>query len=339
MKVIGCFWSPQSQNLASGYIGGPVSAKPLAGGLGEVQALFQLPQQMKELGMKGANLQAPLAPPCLCHQKFMLPAQSIYACRDIREIPREKVVAYARALQHWGEEINSPTGGRPCLLAKSVKELRERVNWYLSFSDKEVFQGVVLPKKDEDQSLETPPTDVPKTPCAPESGMERRGPKFLGWEKILHPSQPVVAAGEISKPSKASSPRVGPIQLPWTVPVKLPASLSKTPTPSKPSSPVQALAVAWPLTLPCSFTGVTACLQMPEPLEMASEMPHCNMLTGEVATPGISTMSMSQIIRDEVTGVTYMDMVTTSIGRVALSGPGPEASSQGPIIEDVTSHQ
>ena len=40
-------------------------------------------------------------------------AESIYACRDIREIPWEKVVAYARALQHWAEENNLPAGGGP----------------------------------------------------------------------------------------------------------------------------------------------------------------------------------------------------------------------------------
>ena len=138
--------------------------------------------------MKEADLQAPPMPPCLHWQKFMLPAQSIYACRDIREIPQEKVVAYARALQHWVEKIDPPAGGRPCLLAESVKELREEVKCYFSFSDEEVFQGVGLPKKEDDQSLETPPTNVPKTPCAPEVATERRGPKFLGWGKILHPS-------------------------------------------------------------------------------------------------------------------------------------------------------
>ena len=53
----------------------------------EVQASFWLLQWMRELGMKEANLQAPPVPPCLCWQKFMLPAQSIYTCRDIREIP------------------------------------------------------------------------------------------------------------------------------------------------------------------------------------------------------------------------------------------------------------
>ena len=71
----------------------------------EVQASFWLPQWIKELGMKGANLQAPPVPPCLHQQMFMLPAQSIYACRDIREIPQDKVVAYGGALQHWAEDI------------------------------------------------------------------------------------------------------------------------------------------------------------------------------------------------------------------------------------------
>ena len=72
---------------------------------------------------------------------------------------------------------------------------------------------------------------------------------------------------------------------------------------------------------------------------MASEGPHGTMSIGVVATPGISTMSTSHIIRDEAMGVTYMGMVTTSVGRVALSGPDSEASSQGPTIEDVTDHE
>ena len=42
-------------------------------------------------------------------------------------------------------------------------------------------------------------------------------------------------------------------------------------------------------------------------------------------------MSTSCIMKDKVTGVTYMDMVTTSIGRVALSGPEQEETpAQGP---------
>ena len=92
------------------------------------------------------------------------------------------------------------------------------------------------------------------------------------------------------------------------------------------------------MTPPCGFTGVTACLQIQNPLELAPEAPHDTLSIGEVVTPGISTMSMSHIIRDEATVVTYMHTVTTSIGRVAISSPDPEASSQGPIINDATNH-
>ena len=147
------------------------------------------------------------------------------------------------------------------------------MKWYLSFTDEEVFQGVAFPKKEEDESPKNLSANIPKAPSVPESTPERRGPKFLGWEKVLHPSQPVVAAREIPQPSKASRPKVGPVQLTQTVPVKPLASPLKTPTPPKSSLPVQALALVWPPTLPCSFAGVTAYLWTPELVEVALEVP------------------------------------------------------------------
>ena len=145
------------------------------------------------------------------------------------------MIAYARALQHWAEKINPPAGGRPHLLAKSMKELREEVKCYLSFSDEEVFQGVALPEEEKDQSAKTTPTNVPKTPCVPELATEKGGPKFLGWDKILHPLQPVVTTGEISHPLRALRPRGGPIQFPWARPSKPPAP------PTVDSHPIQTL--------------------------------------------------------------------------------------------------
>ena len=47
-------------------------------------------------------------------------------------------------------------------------------------------------------------------------------------------------------------------------------------------------------------------------------------------------MSASHVIRDEATGATYLDTVTTSVGRVTLSGPESEIPAWGPEIEDVT---
>ena len=83
--------------------------------------------------------------------------------------------------------------------------------------------------------------------------------------------------------------------------------------------------------------GVTMCLQMLELVEVALELPLGIMSFGVVVAPGISMVSMSCIMRDETTGMTYMDTVTTSIERVALSGPNSEALSLGPTIKDIAS--
>ena len=55
------------------------------------------------------------------------------------------------------------------------------------------------------------------------------------------------------------------------------------------------------------------------------------VLTG----PTVVTMSTSHVVKDEVMGVMYMDTMTTWVGRVTLSGPKQEASTQGPTIQDI----
>ena len=135
----------------------------------QVRASFGLPQQLWELDAERATLQAPPALPCLCQQTFMLPPDSIFTSQDIREVPRKKVVAYARALQYWAEQNDLPTGGEPRLLAKGILELREEVKWYLTFTNEEVFWGVAILEAYEEKGLTTPsPIDIPKTPPVPE---------------------------------------------------------------------------------------------------------------------------------------------------------------------------
>ena len=111
------------------------------------------------------------------------------------------------------EKTDPPTGGQPHLLAESVKELREEMRCYLSFSDKEVFKGVtpleetsINPAEEaESHSMATMPAIAPKvqatTKASQESAVERKSPKFPRWEKVLHPSQPVVAVGQLPHPS------------------------------------------------------------------------------------------------------------------------------------------
>ena len=71
----------------------------------EVRALFYHPKQMHELNPLEVPFQVPPAPPCLCQQRFMPPATSIYASWDIREIPCEKVIAHIRAYSTTGNKI------------------------------------------------------------------------------------------------------------------------------------------------------------------------------------------------------------------------------------------
>ena len=101
----------------------------------------------------------------------------------------------------------------------------------------------------------------------------------------------------------------------------------------------QPLVLVWPPTLPHGFLGVMACLQVLELVEVDLEPPMGIMPIGLVVTLGISSMSASHIMRDKVTGMTYLDTITTSIGRVAISSPDLEAQSSGPMIEDITGHE
>ena len=59
------------------------------------------------------------------------------------------------------------------------------------------------------------------------------------------------------------------------------------------------------------------------------QVPPDPLMIGVMLAPGVATMSASLIVKDEVTGVTYMDTVTTSVERVALSGPETGDLSQG----------
>ena len=72
---------------------------------------------------------------------------------------------------------------------------------------------------------------------------------------------------------------------------------------------------------------------MPEQVYKVSQEP---LRIVAVLVPTMTTISASCIIKDKATGVTYMDTVTTSVGWVAISGPEQEASTQRPIIEDIT---
>ena len=219
------------------------------------------------------------------------------------------------------------------MLAESVKELWEEIRCYLSFSDKEVLESVTPPEeisanpaeRAEPHSMATMPAVAPgvqaTTKAVEEPAVERKCPKFPSWEKALHPSRPVVAAGQIPHPSESPGWRFHNWEM-MTTPPEIPF-------------PTRELEVTWQVMLTPGFLGVMACLRSPLPEEVHKASPD-PLAVGVMTAPGVVTMCTSCIIRDELTGATYLDTVTTSVGTVALSDPKQETPTQGPTIEDMT---
>ena len=101
-------------------------------------------------------------------------------------------------------------------------------------------------------------------------------------------------------------------------------------------SPPKSPELVQEIALPPGFMGVVACLQR-DPSSMAAiEAPMEPMQPEIMAEPAIATMCTCCIIQDETMGVTYMDTVTTSMGRVALSSSCMVTCPPGPTIEDIT---
>ena len=218
---------------------------------------------------------------------------------------------------------------------------------YLSFSNLDVFKGVaLLEEKSTIQTEEADPQSTRSTPAstpeeeatmrmAREPTVEKRNPnKFPGWEKVLHPSEPVVAAGQIP-----------PIKRSKTEALQLGRRAGLNPSNRRTEGDNHPTGTPFANTRVGSHLVSNAASQFSGSDGMPEDRPVSGRgLQGtprpiddrSYVTPGVATISASHIVKDEVTGVTYMDTVTNSVGRVALSGPEQETSAQGPTIQDIT---
>ena len=291
---------------------------------------------MHKLDPKEAPFHVPLAPPCLHQQRFMPPIISAFVCRDIWEIPREKMVTYARALQYLAEQKNPPKKDQPCPLAESVAKLRREVGFYLSFTDEEVFWGVDLPEKEENKpkAPTTTPADTPGATTMVETlPTQKATPDYTGWDTILYPSQPVIATGEIPQPTTVPQARRRVLQTTRTIPFRPPPKTPKASFPPRSPPLARALALVRPPTLPHGFTGVAACLRTQELVEVDQNTPVSTMAVGMVLNPSMLSISLSWVVKDNEMGLVYLDTVMTSIGRMVI---GSKETREGPTIEDVT---
>ena len=89
---------------------------------------------------------------------------------------------------------------------------------------------------------------------------------------------------------------------------------------------------------PMGFKGVVDCLLRESPLLALVEAPPEIRQPDMLMEPTVTTMYTTHIIQEKATGVTYMDMVTASVGRMVLRNPCMAATLPGPTVGDITDH-
>ena len=161
---------------------------------------------------------------------------------------------------------------------------------------------------------------------------------FPGWREVLHPSRlgttagqvPLISWGSKWRPhSKSSGERMVWC---WRAEEELQTQNAR----SEPTLPTGTLKTAWQMTPPQAFWGVMVCLWRDLLLVDAYEAPLDTLQLAALVEPTVVMMSASCIMKDEATGIIYMDTITTSVGWVALSGPSQGTQATGPIINNIT---
>ena len=110
----------------------------------KIWASFKLPQWMSEVHDIENYYLAPPANNCLHQNDFLSPPDPRFPCQDLWEEQLKKTVAYTQALQYWAKRANLPMPDQPCLLARSILELCEKMEWYVSFFDDIILGSVAL---------------------------------------------------------------------------------------------------------------------------------------------------------------------------------------------------
>ena len=71
-------------------------------------------------------------------------------------------------------------------------------------------------------------------------------------------------------------------------------------------------------------------------MEVNQDTPASVVAMSMVSNPGMLSIFLSQVVRDDEKGLVYLDTVTISIGRMVIGSTEPK---EGPTIEDMTDQQ
>ena len=256
--------------------------------------------------------QAPPALLCIHWKDFLPQHDSKFAYQDIRESQLEKMVAYAQGLQFWVEKANLPTLGQPCLLVGSILELREAMKCYISFPNDAIFGSMALPHESLTIKLEK---TIPEStqPVSTDSPIEEGAVKVANQKGTLtklilwvEGSVTSLQAGHCHW-AVLQSPKVPNGDLIAKILGKGWLDAKRHRNSYRFKTQGQSPHCQWDpgnctgSEPPPGFWGVTEA--PPDPLQLAAVVEYT-----------VVTMSVSCIVKDEATGITYMDTMTTSVG-------------------------
>ena len=104
---------------------------------------FEVPQERCKALKDPGDYSAPPGPKCIQRKMFLPVANSCLPCQDYWLKQLWRTLAYAQALQYWAEKVNPPVPDEPHHLAMCVHKLRWLMKPYMTFSDCDIFEGLM----------------------------------------------------------------------------------------------------------------------------------------------------------------------------------------------------
>ena len=103
---------------------------------------FQMPQACYT-ATKGFNdYTVPPTPHCLDPDTYLPMKHTRFGSQDYHLKQPQKALVYTKALQHWANLAKSTLLGKSCQLVECIKELREWMEPFTTFTDAQVFDPV-----------------------------------------------------------------------------------------------------------------------------------------------------------------------------------------------------
>ena len=152
------------------------------------------------------NYMVPPTPPCLDHDAYLLMDDLRFGSQNSHLKQLQKTLAYAKALQHWADLAKPTLLGKSSWLGECIKELREWMEPFTTFTDAQVFEPMdssnwveVTPSKSTETLRPSPPWE-----CSSGRNCRTRtrgvgATRCIGHSKLSVPSTANTPAGSSQK--------------------------------------------------------------------------------------------------------------------------------------------